>query len=105
MVGTVDDRKFGEPLFQIVIFRLAFSQTKPPAVIVDHDADVIRVFERHGTAIERRIIKVPLRRSEFPDQFVKFVPVLFIAGSTTFGGKIKLIPPFRAQPWATTASG
>src|SRR4051795_5230643 len=30
-----DDRKFGKPLFQIVIFRLAFSQAEPPAVVMD----------------------------------------------------------------------
>src|ERR1700681_3232796 len=35
-----DDRAFGKPLFKIVIFRLAFSQTEPPAVIMDHDADM-----------------------------------------------------------------
>jgi hypothetical protein len=29
------DRAFGKPLFQIVIFRLAFSQAEPPAVIMD----------------------------------------------------------------------
>ena len=43
--GHSDDRHFGKPLFQIVIFRLALSQAEPPAVIVDHDADVVRVVE------------------------------------------------------------
>src|SRR5215204_6990227 len=37
-----DDRGPGEPPFQIVILRLAFSQAEPPTVIVDDDADVIR---------------------------------------------------------------
>ena len=59
-----DDRTFGKPLFQIVIFRLAFSQTEPPAVIMNHDADMIRVVEGRCGAIERGIIEVPLRRSE-----------------------------------------
>ena len=30
-----DDRACSKPLFQIVIFRLAFSQAEPPAVIMD----------------------------------------------------------------------
>ena len=45
MVGHGDDRTCGKPLFQIVIFRLAFSQAEPPAIIVDHDGDMIRVVE------------------------------------------------------------
>ena len=62
--GHSDDRTFGKPLFQIVILRLAFSQAEPPAVIMDHDADVIRIVEGRCAAIERGIIEVPLRRSE-----------------------------------------
>jgi hypothetical protein len=33
-----DDRAFGEPLFQIVIFRFAFSQVEPPPIIMDDDS-------------------------------------------------------------------
>ena len=40
--GHGDDRDRGKPLFQIVVFRLAFGQTEPPAIVVDHDRDVIR---------------------------------------------------------------
>ena len=40
-----DDRAFGKPLFQIVLFRFDFSQAEPPAVIMDHDADMIRVVQ------------------------------------------------------------
>jgi hypothetical protein len=59
--GDGDDRAFGKPFFQIVILRLAFSQAEPPAVVMDHDADMIRVVEGDGTAIERGVIEVPLR--------------------------------------------
>jgi hypothetical protein len=31
---------------------------------MDHDADMIRVVEGRGAAIERRIIEVPLRADE-----------------------------------------
>ena len=57
--GHGDDRTFGEPLFQIVIFTLASGQSEPPAKIVDHDRDMIRVFERRRRAIERGIIEAP----------------------------------------------
>ena len=102
--GHGDDRTFGKPLFQIVIFRLAFSQAEPPAVIMDHDGDVIRVVEGRRAAIERGIVEVPLRRSELPDELRKVVPVFVVAGPAAFGGKIILVPPLRAQPLAATAS-
>ena len=87
-MGTVMTGPCGEPLFQIVIFRLAFGQAEPPAVIVDHDGDVIRVVEGRRAAIERGIVEVPLRRSELPDQLRKIVPVFVVAGPAAFGGEI-----------------
>src|SRR5450631_980663 len=43
--GHGNDRTLRKPLVQIGIFRLAFGQGEPPPIIVDHDADVIRVVE------------------------------------------------------------
>src|SRR5215813_13023814 len=40
-----DDRSFRKPVFQVVIFRLTFGQANSPTVIVNHDGDMIRVFE------------------------------------------------------------
>ena len=77
--GDGDDRNFGKPLFQIVIFRLAFGQAKPPAVVVDHDVDVVRVVERRCAAIEGGIIEVPLRRSQLPDELGEIVTVFGVA--------------------------
>jgi hypothetical protein len=54
-------RTFGKSLFQIVIFRFTFSQTETPTVIVDDDADVIRIVERGCAAIEGGVIEVPFR--------------------------------------------
>src|SRR6266480_4764036 len=48
-----DDRSCSKPLFQVVILRLAFGQAYPPAVIVDHDADVIGVVKCRSAAIAR----------------------------------------------------
>src|SRR6185437_11229108 len=62
----------------------------PSRIIVDHDADVIRVFEGRCTPIECRVIEIPLRRSKPPDELVKIVPVFVVACAAAFGGKIKL---------------
>ena len=59
--GYMNRRARRKPLFQIVVFPFAVSQVEPPAVIVDHDADMIRVVQGPGAAIERLITKVPLR--------------------------------------------
>jgi hypothetical protein len=57
--GHGDDRALGKPPFQIVVFRLAWSPSLPPAVIVDHDAVMIRAVEGRRAAIECGIIEVP----------------------------------------------
>src|SRR5882762_8628020 len=44
-----------------------FSQCETPPIIVDRDADVIRIVQGRGTAIEHRVIEVPLRRCDLPD--------------------------------------
>ena len=88
-----DDRTFGKPLFQLVELRLAFSQSEPPAVIVDHDADVVRVVEGRRAAIERGIIEVPSRRGELPNQLGEFTPVFVVAGPAALRGEVILVPP------------
>ena len=35
--GNGNVRGLGQPLFQIIVLRLSFSQSEPPAIIVDHD--------------------------------------------------------------------
>ena len=49
--GHVNYRGLGESPFQIVISRLAFGQSEAPAIIMDHDAHMIRVVEGRCTAI------------------------------------------------------
>src|SRR5215218_7956577 len=97
--GHGDDRTFGMPLFQIVIFRFAFSQAEPPAVIMDHDANMIRVVEGRCAAIERGIIEVPLRRSGLPNELSKIVPVCVVTSPAAFRGEIILVPPFELSLW------
>jgi hypothetical protein len=93
-----DDRALREPVFQIIVFRLALSQAQLPAVIVDHDIDVIRVVEGGSAAIEHSVVELPLWGSELPDQLRKFVPVFFVADTATVTGKIELVPPFELGP-------
>jgi hypothetical protein len=45
MVGTVTEGPAGEPRFEVVILPLAIRQAESPAVVVDHNADTIRVVE------------------------------------------------------------
>ena len=40
-----DDRTSREPILEGVTGRLAFSQAEAPSVVVDDDADVIRIVE------------------------------------------------------------
>ena len=55
-----DDGKLGKPLFQIVILRLAFGQAEPPAIVVDHDRDMIRIVEGRRAAIEGGVVEVSI---------------------------------------------
>lgn len=56
-----DNRAVGKSLSQVVVLRVAFSQAQPPAVVMDHDPDVVRVVEGRCGAVERGIIEVPSR--------------------------------------------
>ena len=69
--GHGDGRTFSEPLFQLIIVRLVFGQSEPPAIIKDHNADVIRVVEGLGAAREGGLVEVPLWRGELPDELRK----------------------------------
>ena len=94
-----DDRELGESFFQIVVVRLAFSQAEPPAIVMDDDANMIRVIECGSGAIKSSVIEGPLRGSELPNAFRKVVPVFVVAGPAAFGGKVILIPPFELSFW------
>ena len=43
---NLDDRKSGELLFQIVVFRFTFRDAKPPAIVMDRNGDMIRIVQR-----------------------------------------------------------
>jgi hypothetical protein len=62
-----DNRGRGELLLEFCEFRLTIGESKPPAIIVDHDRDVIWIVEGSRATRESRVIEGPLRRSELPD--------------------------------------
>src|SRR5207244_13208838 len=78
--GHSDGRSLAEPLFQLIIFRLAISQSQSPAIIMDHDADMIRIVESRSAALEGGIVEVPVWRSELPDELRKAVAGLVVSG-------------------------
>src|SRR5215469_10400908 len=61
-----NSRTLCQALFELVIFRLAFRQAEPPAIIMDYDTDVVRIVERLRGAVERGIVEVPFWRSRLP---------------------------------------
>ena len=69
--GNRDGRGLGKPLFQLIVLRFAFGQAEPPAVVMDHNADMIRIVEGRRATLKRRIVEAPLRRSELPDELRK----------------------------------
>jgi hypothetical protein len=94
-----DRRPSGEPLLQLVVCRLAVGQAQPPAVVVDHDRDVVGVVEGRRAAIEGGVVKGPLGRRGPPDQFGEVAPVVVIPCPAAFGGKIVLVPPLQLSGW------
>src|SRR6266478_2244618 len=66
---------------------------------MDHEADMIRIVEVRGTALERSIVEDPLWRSNLPNEFRKVVPVFIVADPASFRGKIILVPPFELSLW------
>src|SRR3954447_15553644 len=88
-----DNGPLGEAFLELAVLRFAFGEPEPPAVVVDHDLDVIRVVERRRAAIERRVVETPLRRGRSPDELGEVAPVFVIAGAALFGGEVVLVPP------------
>jgi hypothetical protein len=62
---------------------------------MDHDRNMIRIFEGGCAAIEGRIVELPFRRSDLPNQLGKIAPVFFVAKLAAFRGEIELVPPLQ----------
>src|SRR5690242_11996255 len=97
--GYDDGRSFGEPTFQLVVLRLAFRQPEPPAIVMDHDADMIGIVEGGGAALEGSLVEVPFWRSELPDELREIMAVFVVASPAAFGGEVILVPPLELSLW------
>jgi hypothetical protein len=62
MVGTAMTGAAASRFSSSSYFGSPSAKAEAPAVIVDHDADMIRIVEGGRRAIEGGIVKVPLRR-------------------------------------------
>lgn len=59
MVGTEIVGAFGELFFEMVVLRFAVGEDDAPAVVMDHDGDVVGIVESCCAAIEGGIVEVP----------------------------------------------
>ena len=97
--GHSDDRTRRELLFQIVVLQLAIGQPKPPAVVMDHQGDMVWVVKCLRGPIERRVVKTPLRRCDLPNELRKLVAVFFVARAPAFRREVVLVPPLELRLW------
>jgi len=59
--GHGDARSRGPALFELIVLRFPLGQPESPAVVMNDDADVIRIVEGGGAAREYGLIEGPLR--------------------------------------------
>lgn len=90
--GHVNDGSARQPRFQVVESRLSLGQAEPPAVIVDHDIDMVRVVECGGTSVERRGAEIPFGGGGLPDQSGKVLAIFVVPGPAPVRGEVELIP-------------
>src|SRR4029077_6713945 len=90
-----DRRAGGEPGLEVEELRFAVRKAKPPAVVVDHDLDVVGVVERRRTAVERGLVELPPRRRGPPDQLRELAPVGAVAVPAALGREVVLVPPLQ----------
>src|SRR5258706_12583448 len=94
MVGTVMTGPSASRFSILSYFGSPSGQSESPAIIMDHDADVIRVVEGCRAAIESGIVEPPPRRCELPNELREVAPVFFVTQASALRGKIELIQPF-----------
>ena len=83
----------GERPLEPEVALLALREAQPPAVVVDHDVDVVRVVERRRGAVEGGVVDVPLRRGDPPDQPGELARVAPVAEPAPLGREVEQVPP------------
>src|SRR5579871_6553373 len=71
---------------------VARCQLQAPAIIMNHDIDVVVVVERYGGAIVGRIVEIPIWRRELPNEFVEIMAIRVVTIAPAVGGKVILVP-------------
>src|SRR6266550_100258 len=92
-------RRRSDDLVEMRVPRFALSKGYPPTVVVNDDRDVIRILERPRGAIERLVVKFPLRRRGLPNQFRKVAPISLVAFPASVRCKVELVPPLQFGRW------
>ena len=91
--GHRDHRPRGELLLELGVLGFAVGEPEPPAVVVDHDRDVVGVVEGRCAALEGGVVEVPLRGGGPPDELRELAPVLLVPRPAALGGEVVLVPP------------
>src|SRR5437879_1905828 len=92
-------RRRSDDLVEIRVPRFALSKGYPPTVVVNDYRDVIRILERPRGAIERLVVKFPLRRRGLPNQFREVASISLVAFPASIRCKVELVPPLQFGRW------
>jgi hypothetical protein len=85
-------RTRGQSLLQFIVLRLTLCQADSPAVVMNHNVQVIGILKRRGGAIEGGIVEVPPRRCELPNELRKVASILVVTRTPAVRREIELIP-------------
>ena len=78
--------------FNFRISRVASYQAKAMTVGLNHHLDKVRVIERRRGVGEGRLVKIPGRRPELPEQSSDRLPVFLQARTAAFAVAVLLVP-------------
>src|SRR5437867_5886735 len=92
-------RRRNDDLVEIRVPRFALSKGYPPTVVVNYYRIVIRILERPRGAIERRVVKFPLRRRGLPNQLRNVASIFLVAFPASVRCKVELVPPLQFGRW------
>src|SRR6266702_3360852 len=79
-------------LFDLVIRRVARCVSEAMTVGVKHDINIVRIVERHSSAVQHGVIEWPVWRVSFPDYFRDFTSVRSKASPATLSEKVVEVP-------------
>src|SRR6266576_2317884 len=81
------------------VSRFALTKGYQPEVVLNYYHDVIRILDRLRGAIERLLVKFPLRRRSLPNQFREVTSISLVAFPASIRCKVELVPPLQFGRW------